>query len=127
MKTLSKEQTKNIVYQLYADRIGSKENLTFDERFNRDRAIIKVLFERWGMEPEENDKLAGSLALMYRRVFKTYGDVRNLLDAMDGDMQNLAKFSREDDLNDLFLLQKSINELIEKIKEQHEDYIIFYK
>ena len=71
MKTLSKEQTKNIMYQLYADRIGSKENLTFDERFNRDRAIIKVLFERWGMEPEENDKLAGSLALMYRRVFKT--------------------------------------------------------
>ncbi|MCH8658854.1 hypothetical protein SHJJP8905_001290 [Staphylococcus lugdunensis] len=64
---------------------------------------------------------------MYRRVFKTYGDARNLLDAMDGDMQNLAKFSREDDLNDLFLLQKSINELIEKIKEQHEDYIIFYK
>lgn len=127
MKTLSKEQTKNIMYQLYADRIGSKENLTFDERFNRDRAIIKVLFERWGMEPEENDKLAGSLALMYRRVFKTYGDVRNLLDTMDGDMQNLAKFSREDDLNDLFLLQKSINELIEKIKEQHEDYIIFYK
>ena len=127
MKTLSKEQTKNIMYQLYADRIGSKENLTFDERFNRDRAIIKVLFERWGMEPEENDKLAGSLALMYRRVFKTYGDVRNLLDAMDGDMQNLAKFSREDDLNDLFLLQKSVNELIEKIKEQHEDYIIFYK
>ena len=127
MKTLSKEQTKNIMYQLYADRIGSKENLTFDERFNRDRAIIKVLFERWGMEPEENDKLAGSLALMYRRVFKTYGDVRNLLDSMDGDMQNLAKFSREDDLNDLFLLQKSINELIEKIKEQHEDYIIFYK
>lgn len=127
MKTLSKEQTKNIMYQLYADRIGSKENLTFDERFNRDRAIIKVLFERWGMEPEENDKLAGSLALMYRRVFKTYGDVRNLLDAMDGDMQNLAKFSREDDLNDLFLLQKSINELIEKIKEEHEDYIIFYK
>lgn len=127
MKTLSKEQTKNIMYQLYADRIGSKENLTFDERFNRDRAIIKVLFERWGMEPEENDKLAGSLALVYRRVFKTYGDVRNLLDAMDGDMQNLAKFSREDDLNDLFLLQKSINELIEKIKEQHEDYIIFYK
>lgn len=127
MKTLSQEQTKNIMYQLYADRIGSKENLTFDERFNRDRAIIKVLFERWGMEPEENDKLAGSLALVYRRVFKTYGDVRNLLDAMDGDMQNLAKFSREDDLNDLFLLQKSINELIEKIKEQHEDYIIFYK
>lgn len=127
MKTLSKEQTKNIMYQLYADRIGSKENLTFDERFNRDRAIIKVLFERWGMELEENDKLAGSLALMYRRVFKTYGDVRNLLDAMDGDMQNLAKFSREDDLNDLFLLQKSVNELIEKIKEQHEDYIIFYK
>ena len=127
MKTLSKEQTKNIMYQLYADRIGSKENLTFDERFNRDRAIIKVLFERWGMEPEENDKLAGSLALMYRRVFKTYGDARNLLDAMYGDMQNLAKFSREDDLNDLFLLQKSINELIEKIKEQHEDYIIFYK
>lgn len=127
MKTLSKEQTKNIMYQLYADRIGSKENLTFDERFNRDRAIIKVLIERWGMEPEENDKLAGSLALMYRRVFKTYGDVRNLLDAMDGDRQNLAKFSREDDLNDLFLLQKSINELIEKIKEQHEDYIIFYK
>ena len=127
MKTLSKEQTKNIMYQLYADRIGSKENLTFDERFNRDRAIIKVLIERWGMEPEENVKLAGSLALMYRRVFKTYGDVRNLLDAMDGDMQNLAKFSREDDLNDLFLLQKSINELIEKIKEQHEDYIIFYK
>ncbi|WP_044466901.1 hypothetical protein [Staphylococcus caprae] len=127
MKTLSKEQTKNIMYQLYADRIGSKENLTFDERFNRDRAIIKVLFERWGMESEENDKLASSLALMYRRVFKTYGDVRNLLDAMDGDMQNLAKFSREDDLNDLFLLQKSINELIEKIKEQHEDYIIFYK
>lgn len=127
MKTLSKEQTKNIMYQLYADRIGSKENLTFDERFNRDRAIIKVLFERWGMESEENDKLAGSLALMYRRVFKTYGDARNLLDAMDGDMQNLAKFSREDDLNDLFLLQKSINELIEKIKEQHEDYIIFYK
>ncbi|MCY1580440.1 hypothetical protein [Staphylococcus pettenkoferi] len=127
MKTLSKEQTKNIMYQLYVDRIGSKENLTFDERFNRDRAIIKVLFERWGMEPEENDKLAGSLALMYRRVFKTYGDARNLLDAMDGDMQNLAKFSREDDLNDLFLLQKSINELIEKIKEQHEDYIIFYK
>ncbi len=127
MKTLSKEQTKNIMYQLYADRIGSKENLTFDERFNRDRAIIKVLFERWGMEQEENDKLAGSLALMYRRVFKTYGDARNLLDAMDGDMQNLAKFSREDDLNDLFLLQKSINELIEKIKEQHEDYIIFYK
>ena len=42
-------------------------------------------------------------------------------------MQNLSKFSREDDLNDLFLLQKSINELIEKIKEQHEDYIIFYK
>ena len=100
MKTLSKEQTKNIMYQLYADRIGSKENLTFDERFNRDRAIIKVLFERWGMEPEENDKLAGSLALMYRRVFKTYGDARNLLDAMDGDMQNLAKFSREDDYND---------------------------
>ena len=127
MKTLSKEQTKNIMYQLYADRIGSKENLTFDERFNRDRAIIKVLFERWGMEPEENDKLAGSLALMYRRVFKTYGDARNLLDAIDEDMQNLAKFSREDDLNDLFLLQKSINELIEKIKEQHEDYIIFYK
>jgi len=127
MKTLSKEQTKKIMYQLYADRIGSKEKLTFDERFNRDRAIIKVLFERWDIEPEENDKLAGSLALMYRRVFKTYGDARNLLDVMDGDMQNLAEFSREDDLNDLFLLQKSINELIEKIKEQHEDYIIVYE
>ena len=47
-----------------------EEELTFEERFDRDRAIIKVMFERWGMEPEVHDKLAGAIALKYRKVLK---------------------------------------------------------
>ena len=72
MNILNNKQNEKIMYQLYADRMNLGEELTFDERFDRDRAIIKVLFEQWDMEPEEHDKLAGAIALKYRKVFETY-------------------------------------------------------
>lgn len=42
-------------------------------------------------------------------------------------IQYLAMYSREEDLNDLFLAQEYMNELIEAIKEQHPGYYIYYK
>lgn len=46
---------------------------------------------------------------------------------MNKNVKNLAMYSREADLNDLFLAQKYLNELIEAVKEQHPDYEIDYK
>ncbi|MFW3535534.1 hypothetical protein [Staphylococcus caprae] len=42
-------------------------------------------------------------------------------------IQYSAMYSREADLNDLFLAQEYLNELIEAVKEQHPDYEIDYK
>ena len=44
MKNLNNKQTEKIIYQLYKDRMNLEEELTFEERFDRDRAIIKVMF-----------------------------------------------------------------------------------
>lgn len=46
---------------------------------------------------------------------------------MNKNVKNLAMYSREADLNDLFLAQEYLNELIGAVKEQHSDYEIDYK
>lgn len=46
---------------------------------------------------------------------------------MNKNVKNLAMYSREADLNDLFLAQEYLNELIGAVKEQHPDYEIDYK
>lgn len=127
MKNLNNKQTEKIIYQLYKDRMNLEEELTFEERFDRDRAIIKVMFERWGMEPEEHDKLAGSIALKYRRVFDTYMNVTNLINHFKTNKLNLTDFASTENLRDLFILQNALNELIADIRNQHKNYIVVHR
>ena len=115
------------MYQLYADRVNLGEELTFDERFDRDRAIIKVLFEQWDMEAEEHDKLAGAIALKYRKVFETYMGVKNLIEQIQKNELNLSDFAHSDNLKDLFILQNALNELIADIRNQHKNYIVVHR
>lgn len=112
------------MYQLYADRMNLGEELTFDERFDRDRAIIKVLFEQWDMEPEAHDKLAGAIALKYQKVFGTYMGIKNLIEQIQNNELNLSFFAHSDNLKDLFILQHAIDDLIKDIQIQHKDYIV---
>ncbi|WP_145442245.1 hypothetical protein [Staphylococcus hominis] len=127
MNILNNKQNEKIMYQLYADRMNLGEELTFDERFDRDRAIIKVLFEQWDMEPEEHDKLAGAIALKYRKVFETYMGVKNLIEQIQKNELNLSDFTHADNLKDLFILQNALNELIADIRNQHKNYIVVHR
>ena len=127
MKNLNNKQTEKIIYQLYKDRMNLEEELTFEERFDRDRAIIKVMFERWGMEPEAHDKLAGAIALKYRKVFETYMGVKNLIEQIQKNELNLSDFAHADNLKDLFILQNALNELIANIRNQHKNYIVVHR
>ena len=66
----------------------------------------------------------------YENMFSLGGisrDVLGFLNESKVSIQELAKYSREDDLNDIFLVIKQLNKLVESIKNQHTDYVVFYK
>lgn len=54
-------------------------------------------------------------------------DVLGFLNESKVSIQEIAKYSREDDLNDIFLAIKQLNKLVESIKNQHTNYVVFYK
>lgn len=66
----------------------------------------------------------------YENMFSLGGisrDVLGFLNESKVSIQEIAKYSREDDLNDIFLAIKQLNKLVESIKNQHTNYVIFYK
>lgn len=66
----------------------------------------------------------------YENMFSLGGisrDVLSFLNESKVSIQEIAKYSREDDLNDIFLAIKQLNKLVESIKNQHTNYVIFYK
>ena len=79
------------------------------------------------MEPEEHDKLAGAIALKYRKVFETYMNVTNLINHFKTNKLNLTDFASTENLRDLFILQNVLNELITNIRNQHKNYIVVHR
>ena len=66
----------------------------------------------------------------YENMFSLGGisrDVLGFLNESKVSIQEIAKYSREDDLNDIFLAIKQLNKLVESIKNQHTNYVVFYK
>lgn len=90
----------------------------------------EALIENILKEHNVKDYDLNSIKNDYENMFSLGGinrDVLGFLNESKVNIQEIAKYSREDDLNDIFLAIKQLNKLVESIKNQHTNYVIFYK
>ncbi|MEB7746538.1 hypothetical protein NGB19_07000 [Staphylococcus equorum] len=90
----------------------------------------EALIENILKEHNVKDYDLNSIKNDYENMFSLGGisrDVLGFLNESKVNIQEIAKYSREDDLNDIFLAIKQLNKLVESINNQHTNYVIFYK
>lgn len=89
-------------------------------------ALIENILKEHNIKNYDLDSIKND----YENMFSLGGisrDVLSFLNESKVSIQEIAKYSREDDLNDIFLAIKQLNKLVESIKNQHTNYVIFYK
>ena len=99
---------REIALMLINERIYNRK-LSKDDRELREYELIKAYMKHQDI----NDKYIGEL---------------DILDTSGNEMQNeISYFSREDDLNNLYLAKLEIEKLIKAIEKNRPNYINFYK
>lgn len=132
IKTFKEKLGKEVMTLLYSDRIHTK-NLSKDDRELRDFELIQTIVDARGYtEIGELDIL--ELATDFRRMFKANKEAVKILTTLGSKSTDeyydipdeISYFSREDDLNNLYLAKIRIEKLIEAIERNRPEYINFY-
>lgn len=127
MKNITKQDYKELIYKLYADRIENK-GIKKLERFNRDQAIITAEFVGKRLIGSQDKDAIRDMAMDFT-CMESLEDVGKTVQGLvvDSNLSNLSNFAREDGLNDLYLAKQQIEKLIDVIQDEHAEYQIFYK
>ncbi|PTJ87975.1 hypothetical protein [Staphylococcus simulans] len=133
IKKFKEKLGKEVMILLYSDRIRTKK-LSKDDRELRDFELIQTIVDARGYEEiGELDIL--EIATDFRRMFEANEkavEILNLLGSAGTDKyydipDEISYFSREDDLNNLYLAKVRLEKLIESIERNRPEYINFYK
>lgn len=122
---------REIALMLISERINNR-NLSKEDRDVHDMQLIQAYMDRQGM----NDKYIGELDILdmiqdFETMIQMSVYATNILKKMQVKNYNMANeisyFSREDDLNNLYLAKLEIEKLIKAIEKNRPNYINFYK
>lgn len=122
---------REIALMLISDRVNNKK-MNKDDRELREYELIKAYMKHQDI----NDKYIGELDIFdmvtdFERMIKMSVNATNILTVLGtsgNEMQNeISYFSREDDLNNLYLAKLEIEKLIKAIEKNRPNYINFYK
>ncbi|MDW4087297.1 hypothetical protein QI209_07690 [Staphylococcus saprophyticus] len=122
---------REIALMLISERINNR-NLSKEDRDIHEMQLLQAYMDRQGM----NDKYIGELDILdmvtdFERMIKMSVNATNILTVLGtsgNEMQNeISYFSREDDLNNLYLAKLEMEKLIKAIEKNRTEYINFYK
>lgn len=122
---------REIALMLISDRVNNR-NLSKDDRQVKEMQLIQSFTKHQGV----NDKYIGELDILdmiqdFETMIQMSVYATNILKKMkveNYDMANeISYFSREDDLNNLYLAKLEIEKLIKAIEKNRPNYINFYK
>lgn len=131
IKEFKSKYGREITLMLISERINNR-NLSKDDREVHEKELIQEYMKHQGV----NDKYIGELDILDMiQDFKTMAQMSvyatNILKKMrvkNYDIANeISYFSREDDLNNLYLAKLEIEKLIKAIERNRPNYINFYK
>ncbi len=122
---------REIALMLISERINNR-NLSKEDRDVHEMQLIQAYMDR----QDVNDKYIGELDILdmiqdFETMIQMSVYATNILKKMQVKNYNMAEeisyFSREDDLNDLYLAKLEIEKLIKAIEKNRPNYINFYK
>ena len=131
IKEFKSKYGREITLMLISERINNR-NLSKDDREVHEMELIQEYMKHQGL----NDKYIGELDILDMiQDFETMAQMSvyatNILKKMrvkNYDIANeISYFSREDDLNNLYLAKLEIEKLIKVIERNRPNYINFYK
>ncbi|MDW4017850.1 hypothetical protein [Staphylococcus saprophyticus] len=123
---------RNITLMLISDRIENR-NLSKDDRGIHELELIQSYMTQNGV----NDKYIGEMDILdmiqdFEMMIQMSVYATNILKKMTVDenynmAEEISYFSREDDLNNLYLAKLEMEKLIKAIERNRPNYINFYK
>jgi len=131
IKEFKSKYGREITLMLISERINNR-NLSKDDREVHEMELIQEYMKHQGV----NDKYIGELDILdmiqdFEMMIQMSVYATNILKKMqvkNYDMPNeISYFSREDDLNNLYLAKLEIEKLIKVIERNRPNYINFYK
>lgn len=132
IKEFKKKHGRNIALMLISDRIKNR-NLSKDDRETHELEMIQSYMVQHGV----NDKYIGEMDILdmiqdFEMMLQMAVYSTNILKKMTVDEnynmpEEISYFSREDDLNNLYLAKLEIEKLIKAIEKNRPEYINFYK
>jgi len=130
-KEFKNKYGREIALMLINDRVNNR-NLSKDDRQVHEMQLVQSYMNYQGV----NDKYIGELDILdmiqdFETMVQMSVYATNILKKMQVKNYNMADeisyFSREDDLNDLYLAKLEIEKLIKAIEKNRPNYINFYK
>ncbi|WP_049425296.1 hypothetical protein [Staphylococcus warneri] len=132
IKEFKKKHGRNITLMLISDRIENR-NLSKDDRGIHELELIQSYMTQNGV----NDKYIGEMDILdmiqdFEMMIQMSVYATNILKKMTVDenynmAEEISYFSREDDLNNLYLAKLEMEKLIKAIEKNRPEYINFYK
>ena len=132
IKEFKKKHGRNVALMLISDRIKNR-NLSKDDREIHELELIQTYMIQQGL----NDKYIGEMDILdmiqdFEIMLQMAVYSTNILKKMTVDEnynmpEEISYFSREDDLNNLYLAKLEIEKLIKAIEKNRPEYINFYK
>ena len=131
IKEFKSKYGREIALMLISERINNR-GLSKDDRQVEEMQLIQAYMKRQGV----NDKYIGELDILdmiqdFETMIQMSVCATNILKQMhvkNYDIANeISYFSREDDLNNLYLAKLEIEKLIKAIERNRPNYINFYK
>ena len=132
IKEFKKKHGRNITLMLISDRIENR-NLSKDDRGIHELELIQSYMTQNGV----NDKYIGEMDILdmiqdFEMMIQMSVYATNIIKKMTVDenynmAEEISYFSREDDLNNLYLAKLETEKLIKAIEKNRPEYINFYK
>ena len=132
IKEFKKKHGRNVALMLISDRIKNR-NLSKDDRGIQEFELIQSYMIQHGV----NDTYIGEMDILdmiqdFEMMLQMAVYSTNILKKMKVDEnynmpEEIGYFSREDDLNNLYLAKLEIEKLIKAIEKNRPEYINFYK
>lgn len=132
IKEFKKKHGRNVALMLISDRIKNR-NLSKDDREIHELELIQTYMIQHGL----NDKYIGEMDILdmiqdFEIMLQMAVYSTNILKKMTVNEnynmpEEISYFSREDDLNNLYLAKLEIEKLIKAIEKNRPEYINFYK
>ncbi|HLQ83141.1 MULTISPECIES: hypothetical protein [Staphylococcus] len=131
IKEFKSKYGREIALMLISERINNR-GLSKDDRQVEEMQLIQAYMKRQGV----NDKYIGELDILdmiqdFETMIQMSVYATNILKQMQVKNYDIANeisyFSREDDLNNLYLAKLEIEKLIKAIERNRPNYINFYK